>query len=147
ANTNMPKVIGAARGYELTGEQRYREIADYFWHEMTSQRTYSTGGTSNDEHWRMDPGKLASELGPAAEECCCGYNMLKLTRHIFGWTGEPQAMNYYEHTIFNRHLGTQDGVGKLMYYISMSTLLMKYLCSPMYLTLYGYTSVADEHNI
>src|SRR5712692_850124 len=61
-NTNIPKVIGAARVYELTGDQRYREIADYFWHEVTSQRTYCTGGTSNDEGWRTEPGKLASEL-------------------------------------------------------------------------------------
>jgi len=27
ANTNIPKVIGAARGYELTGDTRYRDIA------------------------------------------------------------------------------------------------------------------------
>ena len=132
ANTNIPKVIGAARGYELTGEQRYREIADYFWHEVTSQRTYCTGGTSNDEHWRTDPGKLASELGPAAEECCCGYNMLKLTRHIFGWTGEPQAMDYYERTLFNSRLGTQDGDGMLMYYLSLRPGLWKTLGTPLH---------------
>ncbi len=31
ANTQFPKVIGAARRYELTGEQRYRDIAEFFW--------------------------------------------------------------------------------------------------------------------
>ena len=129
-NTNIPKVIGAARGYELTGDQRYREIADYFWHEVTSQRTYCTGGTSNDEGWRTEPGKLASELGPAAEECCCGYNMLKLTRHIFGWTGEPQAMDYYERTLFNSRLGTQDRDGMLMYYLSLKPGLWKTFGTP-----------------
>ena len=119
ANTNIPKVIGAARGYELTGDKRYREIADYFWHQVTLQRAYCTGGTSNDEGWRTAPGKLSTELGPAAEECCCGYNMLKLTRHIFGWTGEPQAMDYYERTLFNSRLGTQDRDGMLMYYLPL----------------------------
>jgi DUF1680 family protein len=118
-NTNIPKVTGAARGYELTGDRRYREIADYFWHQVTSQRAYCTGGTSNDEGWRTEPGKLSTELGPAAEECCCGYNMLKLTRHIFGWTGEPQAMDYYERTLFNSRLGTQDRDGMLMYYLPL----------------------------
>ena len=34
-NTTIPKVIGAARRYELTGEPRYRHIAEYFWHEVT----------------------------------------------------------------------------------------------------------------
>ena len=31
ANTNIPKVIGAARGYELTGDERYRQISENFY--------------------------------------------------------------------------------------------------------------------
>jgi len=118
-NTNIPKVIGAARGYELTGDRRYRDIADYFWHEVVSQRTYCTGGTSNGEGWQTDPGKFADQLGPDAEECCCGYNMMKLTRHLFSWTGEPATMDYYERTLFNSRLGTQDSEGMKMYYLSL----------------------------
>jgi len=114
ANTNIPKVIGAAREYELTGEQRCRDIAEYFWREVTTRRAYCTGGTSNDEHWRTDPDKLATELGTSAEECCCGYNMLKLTRHLFSWTAHPAAMDYYERTLFNSCLGTQDAAGLRM---------------------------------
>jgi uncharacterized protein len=125
ANTNIPKVIGAARGYEITGDQRYRDIADYFWREVTSQRTYCTGGTSNGEGWQTEPGKFANQLGEAAEECCCGYNMIKLTRHIFSWTGEPQAMDYYERTLFNSRLGTQDTDGMKMYYLSLMSGLWK----------------------
>lgn len=125
ANTNIPKVTGAARGYELTGDKRYREIADFFWHAVTSQRIYCTGGTSEDEHWRTEPGKLSTELGAAAEECCCGYNMLKLTRHIFGWTGDAQAMDYFERTLFNSRLGTQDRDGMLMYFLSLQPGLWK----------------------
>jgi uncharacterized protein len=125
ANTNIPKVIGAARGYEVTGDQRYHDIADYFWREVTSQRTYCTGGTSNGEGWQTEPGKFANQLGEAAEECCCGYNMMKLTRHIYGWTGEPQAMDYYERTLFNSRLGTQDSDGMKMYYLSLMPGLWK----------------------
>ena len=125
ANTNIPKVIGAARGYELTGDQRYHDIADYFWHEVVAQRTYCTGGTSNGEGWQSDPGKFADQLGEAAEECCCGYNMMKLTRHIFSWTGEPGAMDYYERTLFNSRLGTQDTDGMKMYYLSLMPGLWK----------------------
>jgi len=131
-NTNIPKVIGAARGYELTADSRYHEIADYFWHQVTAQRSYCTGGTSNGEHWRTEPGKLASELGPAAEECCCSYNMLKLTRHIFGWTGDAQAMDYYERTLFNSRLGTQDHDGMLMYYLSLHPGLWKTFGTPLH---------------
>ncbi|MGH9535909.1 MAG: beta-L-arabinofuranosidase domain-containing protein, partial [Terriglobales bacterium] len=117
ANTHIPQVIGAARGYELTREPRYYDIANYFWHEVTSERIYCTGGTSNGEYWRSDPGHL--HVGPACEECCCGYNMLKLTRHVFGWSGAPAAMDYYERTLFNSRLGTQDGHGLKQYFVAL----------------------------
>ncbi|MFP5229203.1 MAG: beta-L-arabinofuranosidase domain-containing protein, partial [Acidobacteriota bacterium] len=35
ANTNIPKVIGAARGYELTGDDRYRQISENFYRMVT----------------------------------------------------------------------------------------------------------------
>jgi uncharacterized protein len=119
-NTNIPKVIGAARGYELTGDERYHTIADYFWHEVTSQRAYATGGTSNGESWQTDPGQMQNQLGTSAEECCCSYNMMKLTRHLFGWTADPKAMDYYERVLFNARLGTQDKDGMYMYYLPLA---------------------------
>ena len=38
-NTHIPQVIAAARYYELTGERRYRDIAEYFWDEVVSERS------------------------------------------------------------------------------------------------------------
>jgi uncharacterized protein len=126
ANTHIPQVIGAARRYELTGEPRYRDIASYFWDEVTSERAYCTGGTSNGEHWITDPGKLASELGEYTEEDCCAYNMLKLTRHIFGWTADPRAMDYYERVLWNHRLGTQDSQGRKGYFLPLGSGYWKY---------------------
>jgi DUF1680 family protein len=118
ANTHIPQVIGAARGYELTGDERYHTISDYFWHQVVDQHTYCTGGTSDGEGWQA-PGKLAKQLGPAAEECCCSYNMMKLSRHVYGWTVDPRVMDYYERLVFNVRLGTQDKNGMLMYYVPL----------------------------
>ena len=118
ANTHIPQVIGAARGYELTGDDRYHTIASYFYQEVVDQHTYATGGTSNGEGWQA-AGKLANQLGPAAEECCCSYNMMKLGRHIYGWTVDPRVMDYYERQLFNMRLGTQDKDGMLMYYVPL----------------------------
>jgi len=118
ANTHIPQVIGTARGYELTGDDRYHTISEYFWHQVIDQHTYCTGGTSDDEGWQ-EPGKLAKQLGPAAEECCCSYNMMKLSRHVYGWTGDPKIMDYYERLLFNVRLGTQDKDGMLMYYVPL----------------------------
>jgi hypothetical protein len=130
ANTNIPKMTGAARRYELTEEPRFREIASFFWQEITGARAYCTGGTSFEEFWRTEPGKLASELGQNTEECCCSYNMLKLTRHIFGWTADPRAMDYYERTLFNSRLGTQDADGLKSYFLPLGGGYWKYFGSP-----------------
>jgi len=120
ANTHIPQAIGAARRYEVTGEQRYRDIAEYFWNQVTGHRMYCNGGTSDEEHWRTDPDKLASEFSKTTVECCCAYNMMKLTRHIFGWTTDPRAMDYYERTLVNHRLGSQEGKGRKNYYVPLA---------------------------
>jgi DUF1680 family protein len=128
-NTHIPKVIGAARRYELTGDPYYHEVAKYFWDEVTSERAYATGGTSNGESWNTDPGDLKGELSLWSEECCCGYNMLKLTRHLYQWTADPRYFDYYERTLFNSRLGTQDARGMKMYYLPLQTGYWKFFHS------------------
>lgn len=125
-NTNIPKVIGAARRYELTGDPYYREVATYFLNEVSKERAFVTGGTSDAEYWRTDPGNLSTEISVVSEECCCGYNMLKLTRHVYGWTADPRYMDYYERTLFNSRLGTQNAEGLKMYYLPLQAGYWKY---------------------
>jgi uncharacterized protein len=124
ANTNIPKVIGAARGYELTGDTRYRDISENFYRIVTEHHAYCTGGTSNGEMWHA-ANAIATELGPAAEECCCSYNMMKLSRHLFGREPNAALFDYYERTIYNVRYGTQDRNGMLMYYVSLEPGLYK----------------------
>jgi uncharacterized protein len=131
-NTHIPQVIAAARLYELTGERRYRDIAEYFWDEVVSERSYCTGGTSNGESWNTDPGQLSTELGPDTTECCCAYNMMKLTRHLFGWSPDARLMDYYERALFNHRLGTinpEDGM--MMYYLPLASGYWKTLGKPL----------------
>ena len=129
ANTNIPKVIGAARGYELTGDERYQNISQYFWKEVVSDHIYATGGTSNGELWHA-PDAIASELGGAAEECCCSYNMMKLTRHLYGLQPDAKLFDYYERLLYNVRIGTQDRFGMLMYYVSLKPGLYKTFGTP-----------------
>jgi DUF1680 family protein len=131
ANTNIPKVIGAARRYELTGEPRYRHIAEYFWRQVTTQRAYCTGGTSNGEGWNTEPGVLATELSGYTQEDCTTYNMLKLTRHVFGWTADPACAEYYERALFNGILGSQHPQdGEKLYYVNLAAGLWKLFGTP-----------------
>ena len=130
SNTQVPKVIGAARRYELTGEPRYRRIAEFFWETITQNRTYATGGSSNDEFWKTGPGDLKGQLGLYSAECCVAYNLLKLTDHIYRWSGDPRAFDYYERTLYNARLGTQDGDGMKLYYYPLRPGAAKFYNSP-----------------
>jgi hypothetical protein len=97
---------------------------------VVGQRSYATGGTSNGEGWYSDAGDMSKQLGVAAEECCCSYNMMKLSRHLFGWTADANYMDYYERLLFNVRLGTQDPDGMLMYYVSLAPRGYKTFGSP-----------------
>ena len=117
-NTHVPQVIAAARLYELTGDRRYWNIADYFWDEVTSERSFCTGGTSNFELWRSDPGVLSTQLSSETAEDCCVYNMMKLTRHLFAWSPQARYMDYHERVLFSHRMGTIDPeIGTTVYYL------------------------------
>ncbi len=131
ANTQIPKIIGAAREYELTGEKKYHDIASFFWDAVISNRMYSIGGTSNYEHWRTPPSLLARELSVESAETCCTYNMLKLTRHLFEWTADEKYADYYERAIYNQILASQSPEnGMVMYYVAMNPGHFKIYCTP-----------------
>ncbi len=108
ANTQLAKLLGAARRYELTGEERYRRLVEFFWEQVAVHRSYCTGGTSNAQRWRTEPGILARELSSTTQECCCTYNMLKLTRHVFGWNPEARYADFYERAFLNGIIGTMN---------------------------------------
>jgi len=130
-NTHVPQVIAAARLYELTGDKRYWNIADYFWDEVTSERSFCTGGTSNLELWRSDPGVLSTQLSSETSEDCCAYNLMKLTRHLFAWSPRAQYMDYYERALFNHRMGTIDPeTGTTVYYLPLGSGYSKIYAQP-----------------
>lgn len=107
ANTQVPKVIGAARLYELTGSKRDSAIATFFWHTVVANHSYVNGGNSDGEHFGL-PGKLNERLSTSNTETCNTYNMLKLTRHLFTWQSLPEYSAYYERAVFNHILASQN---------------------------------------
>lgn len=122
-NTHVPQVIGAMRRYEVSGDVRYREIAEFFWETVTTSRTYATGGSSNSEHWKTEPYRLAEEWkqAPDHQECCCCYNMLKLTRQLFAQQPDARYMDYYERNLVNHRLGTiEPQTGLSTYFLSLA---------------------------
>jgi hypothetical protein len=120
ANTHVPKIIGAARMYEVTGDRRYRDIAEYFLTEVLTARNYVIGNTSLDEHWTTPADKLEGTLAWTNAECCVAYNLMKLQRHVFSWTADARWMDAYERALFNCRLGTQNAQGLKQYFFPLA---------------------------
>ncbi len=121
-NSFIPNVIGLMRDYEITGNKESYRISDWFWQQVTAARSYVTGGTSNNESWNADPYHMHEELSGASHETCCTYNMLKLTGHLFLTDPDAKYMDYYENTLINGILPTQDTATNMtMYYVPMQS--------------------------
>jgi len=101
ANTTVPEVHGAARAYEVTGEERYRTITENYWKLAVDDRgTFVTGGQTSGEVW-TPPGKQASRLNDRNQEHCVVYNMMRLSRYLYRWTGHTKYADYYERNLYN----------------------------------------------
>lgn len=119
ANTQIPKIIGAAEIFEQDSEkyQSYGKAAKFFWERVTGSRSYVIGGNSVSEHFEA----LGLEsLHHKTAESCNTYNMLKLTEHLFRWEHESEYMDFYEKALYNHILGSQDpDTGNKMYFVSL----------------------------
>jgi uncharacterized protein len=100
ANTQIPKLIGLARLYELTGNPRYRKAVETFWHAVVDHHSYVIGGNSDREHFQPR-GTISKYITEQTCESCNTYNMLKLTRHLYAWTGEAKYFDNYERAHLN----------------------------------------------
>lgn len=106
-NTFVPKVIAEARNYELTQNEVSRKLTNFFWHTMIDHHTFAPGCSSQKEHF-FDTAHVSKYLNGYTGETCCTYNMLKLSRHLFCWTGDAKVADYYERALYNHILGQQD---------------------------------------
>lgn len=119
SNTQLPKLIGSARQYELTANERDRKIAEFSWETLVHHHSYANGGNSMGEYLSL-PDKLNDRLGTNTCETCNTYNMLKLTRHLYEWTNDPQYLDYYERALYNHILASQHPAeGRVCYFLSL----------------------------
>ena len=119
ANTQIPKFIGTAREYELTGDAALETASLFFWSTVTRERSYVIGGDSDGEMFSPKE-HLSRALGPKTTETCNTYNMLKLTRHLFCWNPKAEYADYYERALFNHILASQNPVtGMMCYYVPL----------------------------
>ena len=119
ANTQIPKLIGLARRYELTLDETDKTAAEFFWERVAHHHSYVTGGNSDAEHFGP-PDKLNDRLSQNTTEVCNSYNMLKLTRHLFEWHASAEYADFYERALYNHILASQNPKdGMFCYYVPL----------------------------
>ncbi len=115
-NTQIPKVIGAARLYALTGEERLKRLARFFWERVVRERTFVQGGHGDNERF-FAPDRFTEHLTSRTAETCNTYNMLKLTRHLFAWDARAADADFYERALYNHILASQHKETGMMIYL------------------------------
>jgi len=119
ANTQIPKFVGFNRISQLNGDLKYHKAASHFFDNVTQKRTLSIGGNSVREHFNEvnDFSEvLTSEQGP---ETCNSYNMLKLSKSLYRDLENEKYIHYYEQTLYNHILSTQNPNGGFVYFTPM----------------------------
>lgn len=119
ANMQIPKVIGLAREYEVTGDPAAQTGAVFFWNNVTGRRSYAIGGHGDHEFFYA-VGTMGRHVSATACESCNTYNMLKLTRHLFCWQPLAGYADFYERALYNHILASQDpATGMMTYFVSL----------------------------
>ena len=104
-NTTIPKILGCAIAYEVTGNEYYRTICENFWHMIKDEMSYANGGVSKDEHFE-EPGVTSQCC--YGEETCCSYNMMMLTNYLYRWSGKSSYIDYFENLFYNHIMASID---------------------------------------
>ncbi|MCX6345720.1 MAG: glycoside hydrolase family 127 protein [Armatimonadetes bacterium] len=106
-NTQIPKLIGLQRIYELTGDDRFHTAADFFWKTVVNERSYVIGGNTEGEYFHQKD-RLSERLSDRTCETCNTYNMLKLTKQLFVHDPMAEMADYYERALVNHILASQN---------------------------------------
>lgn len=106
SNTNIPKLVGLAREFEVGGDAASGAAARFFWNTVTAHHSYVIGGNGDREYFQQ-PDSISRFLTEQTCEHCASYNMLKLTRHLYQWTPQASYFDYYERTLCNHVMAQQ----------------------------------------
>ena len=121
ANTQIPKIAGLARLYEVEGDEKARTGAEYFFTEVSTKRSYANGGHSESEHF-YDMNDVNRTLKPNTAETCNSFNMVKIAMHVFEWNQNTKPMDFAEKVTLN-HIAANIGKepGEYGYFLSLGS--------------------------
>lgn len=129
-NTLIPKVIGLAELYGISGDENARHAAEFFFDRVVNFRSFANGGHGESEHF-FTPGTEPEHLTPFTAETCNSYNMVKLAEHLFEWEPRSQVMDFVERVLLN-HIAANIGrkPGEFGYFLSLAPVAVKVFSTP-----------------
>ena len=124
ANTQVPKYIGFERAWqEDKSLTDYRNAVLNFWNDVAQNRTVCIGGNSISEHFQSHQNGHLYINNMEGPESCNSNNMLKLSEDLFDDTHDAKYADFYEATMWNHIMSTQDPkTGGYVYFTSLRPL-------------------------
>lgn len=121
ANASIPFAQGAAKMYEITKDDRYKQIVEAFWKcAVTDRGYYCTSGANSGEFW-IPPFHAGQYMGERNQEFCTVYNMVRLASYLYAFTGDKQYADYIERALYNGFLAQQNAyTGMPTYFLPLS---------------------------
>lgn len=121
ANTQVPKYIGFERIYQEDKTMKdYRKSVLNFWDDVANTRTVCIGGNSVSEHFQNHNNGSSYIMNLEGPESCNSNNMLKLSEDLFDDTHDVKYADFYEATMYNHIMSTQDPTtGGYVYFTSL----------------------------
>jgi DUF1680 family protein len=106
-NTQVPKLLGVLERFAYTGDKADGTAARFFWDTVANHHSFATGGHGKDEYFGP-PDKLSDRIDGRTAETCNVYNMIKMTRVLFGLQPDIKYAEFLERALFNHILASID---------------------------------------
>lgn len=120
ANAQIPQFYGLLKEFEYTGNSSFKDAAGNFFTYVTDYLSFATGGNSEWEQFRS-PGHIDAQITRRSGETCNTYNMLKIAKGLFEFTGDTLYLNYMERALYNHILPSihTSQLGAFTYFLSL----------------------------
>ena len=120
ANASIPLSHGAAKMYEITGDEYWKNVTDAFWKTAVTDRgMFATTGANAGEFW-IPIRSMGAYLSDRDQEFCTVYNMVRTADYLYRRTGDTSYADYIERALYNGFLAQQNkGTGMPDYFLSL----------------------------
>jgi len=111
--------LGILKYYKLTGQEKYLPLLQTAWKDITKNRLYITGTSSDNEIFR-EPGILRAENKDKMGEGCVTVTWIQFNLQLLQITGEPKYAEEMERSVYNHLLAAENPqTGCVSYYTAL----------------------------